>query len=254
MVPRLNNINSLDNNINQNSNDMNSNQNTRNVINANNSNSNILNHNNIQLNILSDNTNNFFIILFNPNKAICFIILFLNIIVSGLGTILIAFKNCSLYDFLLGILQFFGCYYCFFKGIESKKYYNILYFRTNSLLSIYFIIIAILMYLSSIYAGIFHNFIFFNQRRIKINENKEKGICILFFNLLTGGVGTLLYGFLMQNIDFFYRIRIWFTGIVQIGGFIILILAFSLIGKINKTILIILFIVGIMGYITSICI
>ena len=41
-----------------------------------------------------------------------------------------------------------------------------------------------------------------------MTENKEKGICILLLNLITGGLGTILYGVLIKNMDcclYFYR-------------------------------------------------
>ena len=243
MAPRANNSNN--DQINHNFNSLNSNQNNRIIFNLNNninsSNSNVLNHNDIQLNILSENSNNFFIVLFNPNKIICIILLLLNIIISGSGTLLIGFKNCSLYDNLLGIIQFFGCYLSFLKGLDAKKTLYIKNIRINPFLGIYLIILSLLFYLSSIYIGIFHNFIFFNPRRIKINENKEKGICIIILNSITGGLGTLLYGFLIKNSDFLNRIKFWLMGLVQICGFIIFILAFSLISKTNTIILIIFF-------------
>lgn len=260
MVPQLNHLNNNQNNnhINQNLNPINSVQSNRIIRNLynniNSSNSNVLNHNDNQLNIFSDNSNNFFIFLFKPNKITCLLLLFLNIVVSGLGTLLIGFKNCSLYDFLLGIIQFFGCYLSFLKGLDIQKTRYIYNIKINSFLGIYLIILSLLLYLSSIYIGIFHNFIFFNPRRIKMNENKEKGICIIILNFMTGGLGTLFYGILIRNSDFFNRIKNCLVGLVQICGFIIFILAFSLISQINIIILIILFFIGAVGYITSIII
>ena len=253
MVPRINNDDIHNNqniipNLNNNHSNINLNNN-----NVSNSNSNILNHNDIQLNILAQNNNNCLIILFSPNKTCCFIFLFLCIIVSGLGTILIGFKNCSLYNFILGIIQFSG-YYLFLKGINLRKIHYIFDVKINSFLSIYLILLSILFYLSSIYSGIFHNFLFFNPIRTKITKNKEKGICIIYLNLITGGLGTILFGFLIKNEDCFNRIKIWVVGLVQICGFFILILAFSLIGTINKIMLIILFLIGAIGYLTSIII
>ena len=262
MAPRLNNIRIEDNsqnnqNIFNHLNNGSINQNNRSINNINNNNnhhSNILNHNDIHLDIIAQNSNNCFIILFNPNKIICIILLLLNILVSGLGTVIIGFKNCSLYDFILGFIQFFGCYSLLIKGIELKKTQNVFNVKINSFLSFYLIILALLFFINSIYVGIFHNFIFFNPRITKITENREKGICILLLNFVTGGLGTLLYGFLSKNEDCFNRIKTWVVGIVQISGFIIFLFVFSLIGKINKIILIILFFIGGIGYLTSICI
>ena len=261
MVPRPNIIpnnenNQSNQNIYHNINNVNNNNiNPNNINNLNNNhNSNILYHTNIYLNIIAENSNNYFIILFYPNKIFCIILLLLNILISGLGTIIIGFKNCSLYDFILGIIQFFGCYLFLSKGLSLVKTHIIFNIKVNSFLGLYLFIIALLFYLSSIYVGIFHNFIFFNPRISKLNENKEKGIFILFLNFITGGLGTILYGFLLKNEDCFNRIKIWIIGLVQISGFIIFIFAFSLINIINKIILVILFFIGSIGYITSICI
>ena len=53
----------------------------------------------VQLNALSQNTDNTFIILFHPNKFICFVILLANLLISGLGTLILGVKNLNLYDF-----------------------------------------------------------------------------------------------------------------------------------------------------------
>lgn len=247
MVPR---IGDNDNNLNnQNLSNNQSNRIISNVNNINNARRNILNYNQTNLNMVAERSNNIFILLFNPNKCFCFFILILNILISGLGTIIIGLKNCSLYDFILGIIQFCGCYFLFLLEINIKKFKYIFYIRINSFMHIYLIVIAIIFYLSSIYTGIFHNFIFFNPRRAKVNE---KGICILILNLITGGIGTLLYGFIINNEECLYRIKMWGVGIIQICGFIIFIFAFSCILRINTILLIILFLIGGIGYLTSI--
>ena len=134
-----------------------------------------------------------------------------------------------------------------------KKYHYIYNVKINSFLSLYLIILSALFYLSSIYVGIFHNFVYYNTRKTTMTENKEKGICIIMLNLLTGGLGTVLYGVLMKDLNYFVIIKFWIVGIVQIIGFIILVLCFTFIGTINKIILIIFFCFGIIGYTTSIC-
>ena len=250
MVPRINNLNIPNINPNQNMNNINLNPN-RNIQNMNRNN---LSQNELRLYQLSENTNKCFIVLFNPNKAVCFTLFLLNIIICGTGTLLLGFKNGSLYEVLLGIIQFFGFYSFFFKGIDTKRTNNIFKINVNKFISYYLISVSVLLYLSAIYTGIFHNFIFFNVRITKMNANKRKGICIILLNLITGGLGTLLYGFLMKDIDCFKRLKIWLVGIVQICWFIIFLFAFSLIGNINKIILVILFFIGGLGYITSICI
>ena len=251
MIPRQNNFNfPINNQINPISNNINQNQLNRNI---NNSNNNRLNQNE-RIILLSENSNKFFIVSFYPNKTVCFTLLLLNIIICGTGTLLLGFKNSSFYEVLLGIIQFFGCFTFFIKGIDTEKTHYLFDIKVNKFSFYYLICTSLLFYLSSIYIGIFHNFIFFNVRITKMNENKKKGICIILLNLITGGLGTLLYGFLMKNIDCLYRLKVWFFGIVQVCGFIILVLGFSLIGNINKIIDIILILVGFMGYITSIAI
>ena len=249
MVPRINNMN-LNNNNNQSQN----NHIVRNANNLNINNNNILSYNQILLNNLAERTSNKLIVIYNPNKYICFIILLLNIVIPGLGTLMISIRNCSLYDFSLGCIQFLGSYFFFLEGLSIRKYHYIYFVRINSFLFAYLIILSILFYLSSIYVGIFHNFVFYNPRKTTMTENKEKGICILLLNLITGGLGTILYGVLIKNMDCFNRLKVWLIGIVQICGFAIFILAFTFIGTINKMMLIIFFFIGIMGYITSICI
>ena len=122
-----------------------------------------------------------------------------------------------------------------------KKYHYIYYVKINSFLSLYLITLSILIYLSPIYVRIFHNFVYYNTRTTTMTENKEKGICIILLNLLTGGLGTVFYGVLMKNLDYFDIIKIWIAGIVQNFGFTIFLLAFTFIGTINKMMLIIFF-------------
>ena len=131
--------------------------------------------------------------------------------------------------------------FLFLEGLSIRKYHYIYYVRINSFLFAYLIILSILFYLSSIYVGIFHNFVFYNPSKTTMTENKEKGICILLLNLITGGLGTILYGVLIKNMDCFNRLKVWLIGIVQICGFAIFILAFTFIGTINKMMLNIFF-------------
>ena len=75
----------------------------------------------IQLNTLSQNTDNTFIILFHPNKFICFVILLANLLISGLGTLILGVKNLNLYDFFLSIMQFCFCYPFLSRALDIKK-------------------------------------------------------------------------------------------------------------------------------------
>jgi hypothetical protein len=203
----------------------------------------------IQLNALSQNTDNTFIILFHPNKFICFAILLCNLIISGLGTLILGVKNMNLYDFFLSIMQFCFCYPFLSRAldIKEKKYLND--FKVNSFLWIFLICIASIFYLSSIYIGIFHNFIYFNPRKIK---NKEKGITIIILNILMGGIGTIFYGIIAEGINCCQRIRMWIVGITQIFAFMFLIITISIFKELKVGIFVIFIIIGSLFYITSV--
>jgi len=203
----------------------------------------------IQLNALSQNTDNTFIILFHPNKFICFAILLCNLLISGLGTLILGVKNMNLYDFFLSIMQFCFCYPILSRAldIKKKKYFND--FKVNSFLWIFLICIASIFYLSSIYIGIFHNFIYFNPRKIK---NKEKGITIIILNILMGGIGTIFYGIIAEGINCCQRIRMWIVGITQIFAFMFLIITISIFKELKVGIFVIFIIIGSLFYLTSV--
>ena len=203
----------------------------------------------IQLNDLSQNTDNTFIILFHPNKFICFAILISNLLISGLGTLILGVKNMNLYDFFLSIMQFCFCYPFLSRAldIKKKKYFND--FKVNSFLWIFLICIASIFYLSSIYIGIFHNFIYFNPRKIK---NKEKGITIIILNILMGGIGTIFYGIIAEGINCCQRIRMWIVGITQIFAFMFLIITISIFKELKVGIFVIFIIIGSLFYLTSV--
>ena len=203
----------------------------------------------VQLNALSQNTDNTFIILFHPNKFICFVILLANLLISGLGTLILGVKNLNLYDFFLSIMQFCFCYPFLSRAldIKKKKYFND--FKVNSFLWIFLVFIAFVFYLSSIYIGIFHNFVYFNPRKIK---NKEKGITIIILNTLIGGIGTIFYGIIAEGIDCCQRIRMWIVGITQVFAFMFLIITISIFKELKVGIFVIFIIIGILSYFTSV--
>ena len=203
----------------------------------------------VQLNTLSQNTDNTFIILFHPNKFICFVILLANLLISGLGTLILGVKNLNLYDFFLSIMQFCFCYPILSRAldIKKKKYFND--FKVNSFLWIFLVFIAFVFYLSSIYIGIFHNFVYFNPRKIK---NKEKGITIIILNTLIGGIGTIFYGIIAEGIDCCQRIRMWIVGITQVFAFMFLIITISIFKELKVGIFVIFIIIGILSYFTSV--
>ena len=203
----------------------------------------------VQIRILSQNSNKYFIVLFHPNKFICFSTLFANILLPGLGTIILGMKNLNLYEFFLSIIQFCFCYPSVSKAFEIKKNRKFDKFEVNSFLWIYLLCITFIFYLSSIYIGIFHNFIFYNPRKIK---NKEKGICIILLNIIIGGIGTLFYGIVGDGIDLCDRIKYLIFGISQVCGFSTFILSISIYNYVKLGNFIVLFIVGLLAYSTSI--
>ena len=203
----------------------------------------------IQLNALSQNTDNTFIILFHPNKFICFAILLCNLLISGLGTLILGVKNMNLYDFFLSIMQFCFCYPFLSRALDIKKKKYLNDFKVNSFLWIFLICIASIFYLSSIYIGIFHNFIYFNPRKIK---NKEKGITIIILNILMGGIGTIFYGIIAEGINCCQRIRMWIVGITQIFSFMFLIITISIFKELKVGIFVIFIIIGSLFYLTSV--
>ena len=207
------------------------------------------NERDIQLQNFSINNDSTFIFLFHPNKFICIVTLFANILISGFGTLIIGVKNLDLYDFFLSIMQFCFCYSSISKGIKIKKNKKLNEVNINSFLWIYLFFIASIFYLSSIYAGIFHNFVFFNPR---IFKNKEKGICIIVLNCIIGGIGTIFYGIIAQGISCCRRIKIWIIGITQVFGFMIFIFSICIFSSINLAVFFILLFIGFLAYLSSI--
>ena len=207
------------------------------------------NERDLQLENLSQRSDHIFIFLFHPNKFICFATLFVNVLISGFGTLILGVKNLNLYEFFLSLMQFGFSYPFFFKAFEikRKKIFNNL--EVNSFLWIYLIIVGGIFYLSSIYMGIFHNFIFFNPRKIK---NKEKGICIIILNLIISGLGTVFFGIIAEGISCCERIKMWIMGIVQIFVFISLILNISSYSSIKLGFFVTILIFGILCYSTSV--
>ena len=203
----------------------------------------------IQLQELSQTTNNTFIILFHPNKFICFATLFVNLLISGLGTLILGIKNLNLYEFFLSIMQFCFCYPFLARALDIRKKKNFNDLEVNSFLWIYLLCVAIVFYLSSIYIGIFHNFVYFNPRIIK---NKEKGICIIILNIIIGGIGTIFYGIIVEGINCCERIKIWIIGIVQLFAFSFFIIIISTYDNIKIGLFVIFICFGAITYFTSI--
>lgn len=205
------------------------------------------------------NTNNdilcgLFTIIFEPNKTYCIIVLLTSIFCCGFGTFLIGLKKKSCFYILLGIIQCF-CFYFFsiyasyieIKGVFGR--YPHPFFKN------YFKFLASLFYLSSIYIALFRNFLFFNPRKINYNEKKEKGIFIIFLNLLIGGSGTIVAGILLiitEQKKLCYKINLIGFGIIQFSGYIISLFGISLIPENKRIIIGFLFFYGGLCYIFSI--
>ena len=142
----------------------------------------------------------------------------------------------SIYAFSIGIKGVFGRYpHPFFKN--------------------YFKLLASLFYLSSIYISLFRNFIFFNPRKINYSVKKEKGIFIIFLNLLIGGSGTIVAGVLLNSTEhnnLCYKIMLIGFGIIQFSGYILSLFGISLIPENKRIIIGFLFFYGGLCYIFSI--
>ena len=181
----------------------------------------------IQIRDLSFGNDNIFIVLFHPNKFLCLITFLLNILLSDLGTFILGVRYFNLYEIVLSLIQFGFCYPFIILANKIIKTRHFLGLEVNNFLFIYLLIVAIICYLSSIYVGIFHNFVFFNQIKIK---NKEISICILILNIILGGVGTILYGIIIKvnENECCYRFECLSVGIFEVFAFMCSIFIISL--------------------------
>ena len=219
--------------------------NNRNIIGPNNHiNYNISSNRNNLRNNIHNNTNpetevlfGLFILAFQPTKAYCIVSFLLNIFFCGLGTILIGLNKKSIFYTLFGLIQCFCFFFFLLYGVslnERKIFGNV----PNRFFYIYFKIIYISFYISSIYIGIFRNFLFFNTRKINFNEKKEIGSIIFFLNILIGGIGTLLVAIIRftepQNLC--NAIKNIIYGLIQLGGYILTLLGISLINEKNNNV------------------
>ena len=174
---------------------------------------------------------NLFILYFKPSKVQCLVIFLLNIFVCGLGTILLGLNKKSTFYTLFGIIQCFGfsSLYIYSTSIKDKKS-RFLWIEPNYYLHIYFKIIVGLFYLSSIYIGIFRNFLFFNPRTLKYKEKHERGLIVFFLNILIGGLGTFLIGILriVENGNFCHKFKYILYGIIQIVGYLLILFSICL--------------------------
>lgn len=165
-----------------------------------------------------------FFLYFKPSKIQCIAILLLNIFICGLGTILIGLNKKSVFYTLFGIIQCFSFSFLFIysTSIQNKES-KFLWIEPIYNLHLYFKVIVGFFYLSSIYIGIFRNFLFFNPRIVKFKENNERGLIIFFLNILIGGLGTIFIGVLrlVEEGSFCHKFKYIFFGIIQISGYLL---------------------------------
>lgn len=241
------------------------NRNERNIIRINNVviNPNIPTSSHTNRNILGNNNNNnqndmndgievlfgLFILRFGSSKGTCIYILILNILFCGLGTIFIGLNKKSVFYILLGIIQ---CYCFFFFLVYDYSFDKRTLFGRpfTKYFRIYFRLTYCLFYLSSIYIGIFRNFLFFNKRKINFNENKEKGLIVFFLNIIIEGSGTILVGIkrIVEEVNYWYKINYILYGIIQLFGYLLILFTFSIINKKAIIYICFLFFIGLLSF------
>ena len=125
---------------------------------------------------------------------------------------------------------------------------------------IYLLILCIFMYINAFYFGLILRF---PETMKKINRT-EKSILIFFLNIIVGGSGTFLIGYLKLVYSSAYlkgseRVKDFFFGIIQLIGFILFLLAICSFDDKNNKILddnipnIFLLVIGILAYLFSLC-
>lgn len=196
-----------------------------------------------------------FIIKFYPNKIACILVIILNLIPGGLGTMILGVNQKSSKYIFGGIIHFLLIDFSAVLGIlllKKQQWFNKEYKR---LLPIYLINISIFFYFISVYIAFINNFIFINSKRIRKYHKKEVGIFILLLNLFIPGLGTLMIQSIVPD-QCMMKARRTLTGIGQLAMFIILLLFFSGISKMNDNLLLFIFL-AIVEYLytigTSIC-
>ena len=196
-----------------------------------------------------------FYISFEPSKCFCMIIMFVNLFLCGLGTFLMGLGRKKVFYTLLGLIQCVSFFYLYNFEVASEK--NKIFGKDKpKFFSIYFRIIISLFYASSVYLSFFRNFISCNTNKINFSEKKEKGIFVFFLNILISGLGTILIGIIKlykEERNCCQKIKTFLFGIIQLIGYVLLLLAITLItveGS-SKVTLAFLFIAGIFSYIFS---
>ena len=166
-----------------------------------------------------------FIIKFYPNKIACILVIILNLIPGGLGTMILGVNQKSSKYIFGGIIHFLLIDFSAVLGIlllKKQQWFNKEYKR---LLPIYLINISIFFYFISVYIAFINNFIFINSKRIRKYHKKEVGIFILLLNLFIPGLGTLMIQSIVPD-QCMMKARRTLTGIGQLAMVIILLLFF----------------------------
>lgn len=200
------------------------------------SHNNELNLNEININVNINNSivdNNFFIIKYKPNKFFCIFVLICDIFICGSGTFICGIQKFSGFYLISGIIQFFGCYllmtYRVYISDQKKKNAIIL----NNFYITFLIIEALFFYFSSIFFGLFLNFIRFNPNRIKLPKKRLKGLFVFFCNVFSGGTGYIIYSFSknLKNKKCGNRICCTAKGVLLTIGFLALLKGLSYVGE-----------------------
>ena len=196
-----------------------------------------------------------FFISFEPSKCFCLLIMFVNIFLCGLGTFLMGLGRKKTFYTLLGLMQCVCFFYLYSFEFSNEK--NKIFGKDKHIFfSIYFRILISIFYATSVYFSFFRNFIFCNTRKINFNEKKEKGIFVFILNILICGLGTILMAIInlyKEERTFCQKVKTLLFGIIQLIGYILLLLAITLITQkdSSKIDVAILFIIGILSYVFS---
>lgn len=175
-----------------------------------------------------------------PNKFFCILSLILNIIPGGLGTMILGISRNSIKFIIFGIFHFLiidGLYIIGYLLLKKKELFQKNY---NKILPIFLFIVSGFFHLVSIYIGFIDNFIFINTKRTRKFHAKEVGIFILFLNLIIPGFGTLMIQSIIPD-KCILKMKRTLNGICQLSMFLVLLLFFTGLEKMNDNFLLFLF-------------
>ena len=148
-------------------------------------------------------------------------IAFLIYIILSIGSIIIFYGVTKKIPFftVFGIFDFIIFVFCLTFLIFNDK---IILFKVDSsfFFFIYFLCIDVIMFLFSSYFSIIEYCSY-----LIIIDQKKIGVIIIFFNIIMGGLGTLIFGLSKiceKKLTIWIRIRDIIFGIIQLYGFILL--------------------------------